>query len=894
VELRTKIDLAEVAGFSDELVPGWTVSSSVEGSWSTGVRITIQPTGEVTAKRADGAPLTTRVSFSIEGTPPDRPAFDLVGVTGGAVIQARKIAVTPFLEAGGQAAAALDPGISLGIEGGRVIVDLASGDGFLSSLTGGKPIEADFELAATYTFGGGFRFDAGSSFGIKLPLHVSFAGVEIDGLSLSVPLDEPGGGIPIDFATAIRASLGPIDVVVDQVGLSTQLSFPSSGGRLGVADFSVGFKAPTGLGISVDAGGVAGGGFLSFDPENGRYMGVLELRVFAVSVKAFGLVETKFPDGRDGFSFVMVISAEFTPVQLSFGFTLNGVGGLVGVNRGLVADALGDAVRRGSLNHLLFPQDPVRDAPTILNDLQTIFPASPKHFVFGPMAKLGWGTPTLITADLGIIIEFPGPRLAVIGVAHAALPTRQFSILRLNLAIAGVLDFPKRTFALDASIYDSLVGGFSVSGDASFRLSFGERPNFALSIGGFNPSFKPPPSFPTLRRATVDLGVNGNPSLTLQGYFALTSNTAQVGAAISLRASGAGILLEGHVSFDALFVFSPFSFEADLDAGVRVSFHGVGIGVHLHGHLSGPTPWRVRGDVCVSILWWDACLGFDASFGKKRRAELPPIDPWDPRPQNSDPELPLVGLFAAAEDARNWAGEPPPAAFSVVTLAARDPDAPPPLDPLGAATFRQKVVPLSQKITKFGAFKPVVHDKFHLSSLRIGSVSVDLARVSPVNDDFAPAQFKEMKASERLSAPAYEEMEAGFTVDPRIVHVGVIAEKQVEFETELLDGNRQPVGNEPNFKLTARHLQGMLRRSAAALGGIRSAGPFRYAGTTKIRISPERFGVADRCSREAHPEITAGLPRSFVQTSLALEDHVNTNPDDAGRFAIVPSWETGT
>jgi hypothetical protein len=48
-------------------------------------------------------------------------------------------------------------------------------------------------------------------------------------------------------------------------------------------------------------------------------------------------------------SFVVLISAEFTPIQLGFGFTLVGVGGLLGINRSVAAEALGDAVRTGAL-----------------------------------------------------------------------------------------------------------------------------------------------------------------------------------------------------------------------------------------------------------------------------------------------------------------------------------------------------------------------------------------------------------------------------------------------------------------------------------------------------------------------------------------------------------------
>ena len=38
------------------------------------------------------------------------------------------------------------------------------------------------------------------------------------------------------------------------------------------------------------------------------------------------------------------------------------------------------------------------------------------HFLIGPMAKLGWGTPTLISLSLGLILDIPRPMFAVVGV----------------------------------------------------------------------------------------------------------------------------------------------------------------------------------------------------------------------------------------------------------------------------------------------------------------------------------------------------------------------------------------------------------------------------------------------------------------------------------------------
>src|SRR5262249_18525584 len=158
----------------------------------------------------------------------------------------------------------------------------------------------------------------------------------------------------------------------DGIGVQGTLRFPPTPpgstptGNLGPAHLSVSFKPPSGVGISVNAGPVSGGGFLSFaDP---RYSGAAELSVYGIAVKPFGLLDTKLADGSPGYSFAIIISAEFTPIQLGFGFTLIGVGGMIGINRSLNDDGLSSAVRDGSLENVLFPHDPVHDAPTIIND----------------------------------------------------------------------------------------------------------------------------------------------------------------------------------------------------------------------------------------------------------------------------------------------------------------------------------------------------------------------------------------------------------------------------------------------------------------------------------------------------------------------------------------------
>ncbi|WP_089107025.1 DUF6603 domain-containing protein [Streptomyces hyaluromycini] len=91
------------------------------------------------------------------------------------------------------------------------------------------------------------------------------------------------------------------------------------------------------------------------------------------------------------------------------------VGGLVGLNRGMNLAALVEGVRAGAIESVTFPKDVIANAPRIPSDLARFFPPEQGTFLIGPMAKIGWGTPTQICIPLGVIIEIPG-NIAVLGV----------------------------------------------------------------------------------------------------------------------------------------------------------------------------------------------------------------------------------------------------------------------------------------------------------------------------------------------------------------------------------------------------------------------------------------------------------------------------------------------
>ena len=324
------------------------------------------------------------------------------------------------------------------------------------------------------------------------------------------------------------------------------------------------------------------------------------------------------PDGGKGYSFVVIIFAEgFTPIPLGFGFVLTGIGGLLAINRTFAEEALRAGLKNHTLDSVLFPQDPVRNAPQIISNLNSVFPPADGHHLFGPMVQIAWGTPPLITADLGLVLEFGArQRLLVLGQVVAILPRRDHELLRLQMDAVGVLDFDQGTAALDATLYDSrLLKRFPLTGDMAMRMQWKGSPNFALAVGGLHPAFRPPPKFPKLARLALDLSRGDNPRLRCEAYFALTSNTVQFGARAELYAAAVGFSIHGEIGFDVLIQLDPFHFLADFYAQVQLKRGSTNLfKVRVEGTLEGPLPLHIKGKATFEILWWDVTVRFSATL----------------------------------------------------------------------------------------------------------------------------------------------------------------------------------------------------------------------------------------------------------------------------------------
>ena len=484
---------------------------------------------------------------------------------------------------------------------GKLVLKSSDADGFLAKLLPADGITTEFNLGLGIANDAGLYFIGSSGLEIRLPLHLALGPVEIQYLTLGATFK--AGEIPVTAATGISAKLGPLGAAVEDVGVkATFVVKGDRSGNLGPVDVAFGFKPPNGVGLSIDAGVVKGGGFLFFDSDRGEYAGALELTIADfLSLKAIGL-DHHAHAGRQ-------------PGLLAAGHHHRGVQPGPAARLRLHADrrrrparaephraccealALGRPHRRGrtaSCSRATW-------SPTRRGSSATCGRSSRRsadRFLIGPMAKLGWGTPTLISLSLGVIIEIPG-NVAILGVLKRVAADEDAAVL----AAAGQLHrrdrvrqearlVLRRAVRLAAALHhDRGRDGRAGRGRRRRELrALGRRLPPALLAAAAARSRRP-------RRIALDIIDTSVARIRAEGYFAVTTNTVQFGARAELFFGFDALRRRGAPRRSTRSSASRRSTSSSRSPrGASLKAFGVGVfSIDLAFTLEGPTPWRARG-----------------------------------------------------------------------------------------------------------------------------------------------------------------------------------------------------------------------------------------------------------------------------------------------------------
>jgi hypothetical protein len=745
-------------------------------------------------------------------------------------------------------------------------------DKMLEKIIPGQGATADTKNAAiTLDTKDGLTFGEGPNKSLVLPVRFSQPGVELRQFSIARPADRQADDAGrIDITATVAGKLGTaFAAVIEDGGISILWR---DGG-----DFEVRPKVPTGAGLRVDATAVRGGGYLRYQEDRREYGGVIDLQLAKIGITAIGLIAT------DPFSMVIVIGVRFLPkIELSFGFTLNGVGGLLAIDRRLDSGALRKGMQSGMIGNLLFPQDPVAQAPTILDQLGAMFPPQPGALVVGPMLELGWGSQAgFVKARVGLVIALPDPKIVVLGAVEIGVPSADIKpeLRIVDLRAEILAEITPDYLLILISLQKSTVAKLPINGDIGFFVRWGGGSAFALSVGGFFPRYTPPPELAGIRRFSIDLAP---PVAWLkvgaEGYFAITSNTIQFGGKVTLAAALGPVKASAWLQLDALFQWSPrFYFIIILDAGIKVEAFGVTVaGVSFHGELQGTAPWRLEGRATVEILFWDVDVEIGPlQWGEVDTTSAPPISP-----------AAEVRQALQADDA--WKPVLPAGGDRMVRL--REDATPQLVHPLGSLEVRQQRVPLETPIDRIGS-SPVTSRRVFLRDPEVVGSSA-LQAVSHAEELFSPGHFIRMSDAEQASRPDFETFPCGIRLAPasEVAHAEESGSVDVAWETCYPHESFAPTrGEKPFLRELEAAIQchaGLMNRAAITSAARQAGNPYLRGPAVRandtVQLAPAgRFAIA----RVHDLSPVAGAPRGT--SSVFAADWLRRNPDLAAGAQIV-------
>lgn len=869
----TKHEIAQRVPFNDTWGLDFTSSISLAG----GVVFKLKPPFEFSAEPKTGS-IGGAIGFKVNRNPTAR-GFTIIGGNDLLRLTADDVGIGAELTVGADTTGkvTIDPGVSAELKGLTLSLGSEGSDNFLASLLAGADVRGTFDLGLGWKLSEGLVVKAAGGLEIAIPMHQDLGIARLDTLYLIFKIRDDGS-LALETSVAITGLLGPLTATVERMGVELIVSFSSGAdAALGPVDFGLRFKPPTGVGLAIDAGMVRGGGYLYLDYDKGEYAGALEL-VFSgfLSLKAIGLITTRMPDGSDGFSLLVVVTAEFgTPFQLGFGFTLNGVGGLLGLHRTMRLDELVQGVQNGSVESVMFPRDVIANAPQILSDMKRFFPVEEGTFLIGPMAKLGWGTPSLVTATLGLIIEVPPGNVAILGVLKCVLPDEAAALLVLQVRFIGALEVDKSRLWFFASLFGSRVLFITLDGEMGLLIAWGNEPAFVLSVGGFHPKFSPPPMpFPVPRRIALSILNESWARIRVEGYFAVTSNTAQFGARVELFFGLDAFCIEGDLGFDALFQFSPFYFTISFSCSLAVKVFGAGLfSIRFRGELEGTSPWHVEGEGSISILFFDIDVPFSHTWGESADTVLDDIA-----------ALPI--LEAELKKRENWVALLPSSTGLSVSLRAIEPTEELVLHPVGALRLSQRAVPLELNIQKVGNQK--VSD---VESAVLTVTSPGLTRKAAAMEPFATSQYVSQDAAAQLSNPGYEKQVAGADIsaasgDTRTSH----AVKRVVLHELITIDNNYKQHLKRFFNAGKKWFLSLLGSNATARSPLSNA-----VRTLKVpfadAVTAQAPGFAIAHLDDNSPLAGVAVFPSQAKAKDALAAHLKSNPGKAGALHVIPNAE---
>jgi hypothetical protein len=357
----------------------------------------------------------------------------------------------------------------------------------------------------------------------------------------------------------------------------------------------------------------------------------------------------------------------------------------------------------------------------------------------------------------------------------------------------------------DASLVDSSVLSiFTLTGDASFRFSYGANPYALLSIGGFHPSYNPEPiKIRKLARASAGYSINSGIHIWMRStfYFAFTPNTLQLGGGVEAGLEIGPVGAHGYFTFDGLVQFRPFYFAFEISAGFDIHFRDISLcSVDIHGKVSGPGPLVINASVSFKVLF--ARFSFDRTFslgsgnGDVQKVDVAVLD------ELLKEIIRIENVHAV--DAEHAVILKKNAVQGVALVSA-----------VSRVNWTQRLVPFDIRLERFGGAP--------LARQYQVSLTTDMA-TEPVEDTFGLGSYANVNASQSLNNDTFHREKAGIALSQGVKPGGTKVDKQIRLSVIHIPAPRTLF--ELLFdNVSAWHVSEAMHGAVGAPGGRASVAP---------------------------------------------------------------------
>ncbi|MEP9390726.1 DUF6603 domain-containing protein [Gordonia sp. VNK1] len=649
-----------------------------------------------------------------------------------------------------------------------------------------------------------------------------------DGVHTDVTFVVNGAVVP--FAPELGADIGiditggppGITVGVDHIVVHTGLQIDFTAGELTVRPV-ITPQAPEGGHAAIDLAGITGGGYIRHNKATREWLGAIAADLGPVDVTGLFIIGHVGGDP----SILTVLGIHFTPgIQLSFGFELTGVGGLIGINRRADTDLMRHRLAGGAVGNVLFSDDPVANAPAILDDLSRFFPAAAGTLIVGPTLQLSWLSP-IVRADAAVLIELPGPsKIVILGTLRVLIGADEnLALLFLRMDFLGVVDLQRQLISVDAALVNShAMGIFRLTGGMALRIFYGTNPYVLLSIGGFHPRFDPGPlDLPAIPRVGAALEAPVGVFLRLEMYTAFTPNTLQAGALVQAGMRLGPLSVDGFFQFDALITFKPFTFDVDFAAGLAIRVFGETFGsITVSGRVTGPGPLVVRAQASVKVLFVRVRGSATFELGSRNGDSVRAI-----------PSL-LTAVAEELAQRENLRAEGTDPSIRLRRDVSR-PENIALVSPTGTLVWTQKRIPLDTDVDRFeGAPLAGSGHRLHVTASGVGGTVEE-------PEWFSPGSFTalDLKSSQTLNNPGFERLPGGM----RIVGGGAVTSGDAVAASLTLHLRKKPGATSPPFLVAG--VVGYRVRGLLEAVRERDTTPTVAARPAAVGVTDETFRTAD-------------------------------------------------